>query len=318
MIIALAPLFMSDTNPIIEPLAHWVQSCTNKGEVSRNTIAVGIVVLDHLRQKCPLEPTDVLSGRGEIKGARSGLPTILEKYDVPVRYLKEVTTRAGHQDGQRLFEAFKYGRSLAAIPQNQRDVFLKSGIESLVLRAKVWLGRQHLKINCDRQLSPAAWISNILVEAKGRSGGKVEQHLVGAKLSERHPEQAIPNNPGHAGDAQTGRPGDFVVGSTAYHVTAAPGLAVIEKCKLNLGAGLHPFLLVPREQVDRARHLSEAQAIADRMTIAAIEEFVAQNIIELSRGNQQEFVEILKSIIDKYNQRLEAVKTDLSLKIEIE
>jgi hypothetical protein len=141
---------------------------------------------------------------------------------------------------------------------------------------------------------------------------------VGAKLAERHPDHEIPNNPGHAGDLQTGRAGDFVLGSTAYHVTAAPALAVIDRCRANLAAGLHPFLLVPRDQVDRARHLAEAQEVSERVTIAAIEEFVGQNIIELSLGDQRAFVDILKAIIERYNSRLEAVETDLSLKIEIE
>src|SRR5690606_35790777 len=113
--------------------------------------------------------------------------------------------------------------------------------------------------------SPAAWIASILSEARGRSGGKVEQHLVGAKLEERHPDIAIPNHPGHAADVQTGRAGDFTVGSTAYHVTAAPGLAVVDKCRANLGNGLHPVLLVPRDQVDKARHIAEARELAERL-----------------------------------------------------
>src|SRR5271165_5804163 len=41
-----------------------------------------------------------------------------------------------------------------------------------------WLARQPLKINCDRQSSPLTWVSDILTKARGRSGGKVEQHLV--------------------------------------------------------------------------------------------------------------------------------------------
>ncbi len=304
-------------NPILDPLDKWVVACTNRGEVSRNTVAVGIVVLDHLRRECPIEPSAVQSRRGEIKGARSGLSSILEKYGIPARYLKEVTTRAGHQDGQKLFDTLGYGRLISKIPSAERDGFLAEAIETLVTRAKEWLGRQQLRINCDRHFSPATWIGNILAEAKGRSGGKVEQHLIGAKLAERHPDVGVPNNPGHAGDVQTGRAGDFVLGSTAYHVTAAPGLSVIEKCKGNLAAGLHPFLLVPREQVERSHHLAEAQAISERMTISAIEEFVAQNIIEMSHGDQDTFIEILRAIIVRYNDRLEQVETDLSLKIEI-
>ncbi len=181
-----------------------------------------------------------------------------------------------------------------------------------------WLGRQHLRVNCDRRHAPSKWIGNILSEAKGRSGGKVEQHLIGAKLERCHPALDIPNNPSHAGDAQTGRPGDFLVGSTAYHVTASPGSGVLEKCAANLRAGLHPVLVVPRDVADKARHIAEDQGIADRVTILAIEDFIASNIIEMTNGQQDAFVTELKAIITAYNRRLEAVETDLSLKIEVD
>jgi len=309
---------MKEKNLVSETLAEWIKKCTNRGDVSRNSVAIGIVVLDHLRNKCPVEPEEVQSARGEIKGARSGLASILEKYDIPKSYLKEVTTRAGHQDGQRLFEALGYGKLLVGISTEQRDACLSDAIDSLVAMAKKWLNRQHLKVNCDRQLAPATWIETILEEAKSRSGGKVEQHLIGAKLERIHPNIQIPNNPSHAGDAQTGRPGDFIVGSTAYHVTASPGSAVVEKCAKNLASGLHPFLLVPRNQKDKARHIAEDQGIASRMTIDSIEDFIAVNIIELSNGQQENFVEVLKSILGAYNTRLEAVETDLSLKIEVD
>jgi hypothetical protein len=309
---------MKENNPISESLLEWLEKCANRGEVSRNSVAIGIVVLNHLRNKCPVDPEEVQSARGEIKGARSGLHEILEKYGIPKNYLKEVTTRAGHQDGQRLFEALGYGQRLADISQKQRDVYLSEAIDSLAAMAKKWLDRQHLKVNCDRQLAPATWIETILEEAKSRSCGKVEQHLIGAKLERIHPDIEIPNNPSHAGDAQTGRPGDFIVGSTAYHVTASPGSAVVEKCAKNIASGLHPFLLVPRNQKEKARHIAEDQGIAGRMTIGSIEDFIAINIIELSDGRQEKFVEVLKSILDAYNARLEAVETDLSLKIEMD
>lgn len=309
---------MKDKNPVLEALAKWIDSCAIKGELSRSNVAMAIVVLDHLRRKCPVERNEVLSPRGEVKGARSGLASILAKYNVPAGYLKEVTTRAGHQDGQRLFETLDYGRRLASLSDEERDHYLTAAIDSLGRMAMRWLARQHLKVNCDRHHAPSKWIGNILAEAKGRSGGAVEQHLIGAKLERRHPDLNIANNPSHAGDAQTGRPGDFIVGSTAYHVTASPGSAVVEKCAANLGAGLHPVLVVPRDQTDKARHIAEDQGIADRMTILAIEDFVASNIIEMTHGQQGAFVVELKAIIAAYNRRLEAVETDLSLKIEVD
>jgi hypothetical protein len=36
-----------------------------------------------------------------------------------------------------------------------------------------------IKLQCDRQQSPAAWVDSILSGAEMRSGGVVEQHLVG-------------------------------------------------------------------------------------------------------------------------------------------
>ena len=88
-------------------------------------------------------------------------------------------------------------------------------------------------------------MASILDKAKGKSGGVVEQHLVGAKLQQRHPEITIPNNPGHAGDAQTGRSGDFPLKNISYHVTATDGKEAMERCKQNIESGVHPVLLVP-------------------------------------------------------------------------
>ena len=96
-----------------EVLAAWLESCTRHGKISRNTVAVGIVVLDHLMRECPTQRATVISQGGEVTGARSGLGVTLERYGVPRKYLKEVTTRQGHQDGQRLFE------QLASVAEGQ-------------------------------------------------------------------------------------------------------------------------------------------------------------------------------------------------------
>ncbi len=309
---------MSRTNPVLAPLRTWLAACSGAKAASRNTVCVGIVVLDHLRTQCPVERVDVLSARGEIKHARSGLGAVLDRYGLPKRYLKEVTTRAGHQDGQRLFEALQWGAALAVMETAKRDECLLQAIELLADQARQWLNRQHLRINCDQQLSPDAWIGAILAVAKDRSGGKVEQHLVGAKLQTRHPEADVPNHAGHAGDAQTGRAGDFILGSTVYHVTASPSSDVLRKCGQNLQSNLRPFLLVPREQAEKARHLAEDQGIDKRVMIQAIEDFIGGNIVEMSTGDQQRFLGTLKRIVKEYNRRLESVESDMLLKIEVE
>ena len=192
------------------------------------------------------------------------------------------------------------------------------GIKPLREKALQWLGRQNLKVSCDRHDAPSFWIHSILKESEGKSGGKVEQHLVGAKLQKRHPGRKIPNHPGHAGDAQTGRYGDFDVGSNSYHVTANPGKDVIRKCKENVEANRHPVLVVPKEKEAHARSIAEFEGIGNRITILALEDFIGENVIEISIENQRDFFATLREIIEEYNRRVEEAETDMALKIDLQ
>lgn len=297
-------------------LDKWLESCRRGGKLSRNTIAVGIVILDALRSTCPVERDNIVSKGGEIKGARSALRGILDKYGIP-GFLKEATTRQVHQDGQRLLEALKYGRVFDRVVPNDRDSVLLDLIGVLLAEAGAWLARQHLKVLCSRECAPGAWIGDILGQAKGRSGGRVEQHLVGAKLSKAHPDAEVPVHAGTTADVQTGRAGDFQIRTTVYHVTAAPGEDVVRKCIANLHAGLHPVLLVPTADKPRAEFLVDHLEMTGRITVIAIEDFVAVNIIELSHGERLEFVDVLRGIVDEYNRRIDEVETDKSLKIDL-
>ena len=309
---------MPKKNLLQSALHEWLASCRRRGAISRNTVAVGIVILDHMRNQCPVQKESILSAGGEITGSRAGLRNVLVKYELPENYLKEVTTRQAHQDGQRLLESLGYGAKIASLSQGERDKRLADAIQELLGHARKWLQRQHLKVSCDRQNAPGEWVRSILAEAKGRSGGRVEQHLVGAKLELRHPDVEIANFPSHAADAVTGRAADFCIGSTCFHVTATPGQNVIRKATSNLSAGLHPILLVPRDQVSKAHHLAEDQAIDSRISIWAIEDFVAANIVEMCAGKQEEFVAKLRAMIERYNRRLKEVETDTSLEIELQ
>jgi hypothetical protein len=298
-------------------LNQWVDSCTRGKKVSRNTVAIGIVVLDHLREKCPVSRNEVISKGGEIKGARSGLGNILQKYGIPNSYLKEATTRQSHQDGQRLFEQFEWGKKLSSLNDAERQTLLLELIRSLTSQADAWLKRQNLKLEIDRRQAPTSWINLIFENAKQRSGGVVEQHLVGAKLERRFKEMKIPNHPAHAGDYQTARGGDFIISKLVYHVTAMPSRGVIQKCAGNIKIGLHPILLVPSEQESRAKILAQDEGIDKELAILSIENFVALNIIELATEGNKDFFSILKEIVQIYNKRLMEVETDISLQIQI-
>jgi len=296
---------------------QWIVSCTRGGALSRNTVAVGIVSLDHLRQACPASKDNILSPGGEVRGARSGLRSILAKYSIPASYLKEVTTRQGHQDAQRLLDSLDWGQILAGIADEERDRLLVELIGVLAGRAKEWLERQSLKLELDRRQGPVSWISVILEGAQPRSSGIVEQHLVGAKLQTRFPNIEVANHPAHAGDRQTAREGDFAISNTVYHVTAVPSRDVLEKCAANISAGKHPVLLVPSEKQSEAKAIAKYQGIHESLTVLSIEDFVAMNVIELADAEGKGFFAVLQDIIALYNKRLAQVETDLSLQIEV-
>ena len=174
-----------------------------------------------------------------------------------------------------------------------------------------------LKLEINRIHSPQTWTGSILENAKGRSGGVVEQQLVGAKLARRFKGMDIPNHPAHAGDRQTERAGDFAISQSVYHVTSAPSRDVLQKCVKNIKAGLHPILLIPCEQKNKAQVLAQDEGIDRKLIIISIEDFVALNIIELATEESKDFFSVLKEIVEIYNTRLAEVETDLSLRIEV-
>lgn len=278
---------------------------------------MGIVVLDHLRKNCPVSREMVISRGGEVTGARSGLVRTLKSYDIQDGYLKEITTRQGHQDGQRLFEMFEWGGKFSGLTEEERDTLILSLIDTLRHLTSEWFKRQNLKLNIDRRQAPSTWVNIIVENAKGRSGGIVEQQLVGAKLVRRFQGVDIPNHPAHAADRQTDRAGDFRVSNMVYHVTAAPSRNVLLKCAENLRAGLHPILLIPREQENKVRYLAQDEGIDQELTIISIESFIALNIIEMATDENKDFFGVLKEIVEIYNARLSDVETDLSLRIEV-
>jgi hypothetical protein len=309
--------FVNRHHNLSEIFRNWLQSCVRKGRLSRNTLAVGMVVLNHLRQKCPVLESDVMSKGGELRGSRAGLGSLLEKYGIPRNFLKEVTTRQAHQDARKLLEMFNWGKEFGGVASADRDNLLAELITILTDKAKEWLSRPNLKFDVNRLESPTAWIHLILEKSKGISGGIVEQHIVGAKLQKRYADLPISNHPAHCADAQTERLGDFSIYKAVYHVTAAPSPAVIQKCYANIQAGKYPILLIPQEKKATAVAFAEQENLENKISIISIEDFVTVNIIEISSGETKDYFQILKEIIDIYNKRLSEVETDMSLRIEV-
>ncbi len=132
----------------------------------------------------------------------------------------------------------------------------------------------------------------------------------------RFPDIIVSNEGGSTADMQTQRPGDFLIGHTAFHVTVAPMQPVFDKCRHNIRQGFKPFLLVPDSKLIGARQIAE-QVSEQQITVESIETFVSQNINEISIFSKDKLTTSFKELIALYNQRVDEVETDKSLMIEL-
>ena len=164
----------------------------------------------------------------------------------------------------------------------------------------------------------------VLVQAKERQkkstgtnyAGAVMQHLVGAKLECATGEGAFEHNSFSTSDQQSGRAGDFQIEDVAIHVTTSPGEAVIQRCQDNINDDLKPMLITTQKGVAIAEGLSENAALANRIDIFEITQFIALNIYELGQFASDGRKTAIKEIIDKYNEIINQWETDPSLLIE--
>src|SRR5260221_7135117 len=131
-------------------LDKWLLSCTRNKKISRNTVAMGIVILGKLQETPLLSRTMTVSQGGEVSGARAGLPKTLAKHGIPEKFLKEITTRQAHQDGQHLLEQLGYGKALAGLSDTIRAQQINTGLKKFRNLALEWLGRQHIQLACGR------------------------------------------------------------------------------------------------------------------------------------------------------------------------
>lgn len=147
--------------------------------------------------------------------------------------------------------------------------------------------------------------------------GAVMQHLVGAKLD--HVKKGEIKHHGFSvADAPSNRSGDFLVGDVAFHVTTAPGEALIRKCQGNLSSGLRPIIVTTEDGVGGAKALAKQAGVDDRLDVIEIEQFIATNVYEWSCFERDLRPTAIKEIIERYNRIVAECESDPSLRIEFE
>jgi hypothetical protein len=312
---------MSDSSSLTETLSAFR---AEKKFIGQGALSVALVVTQHARKHgLPLNPDQLITesgAGGQVVGLGKGaVQSILARHDIKRVLAKEGgRTSRGSLNNMRAYVAFLNGLQ-------------EHGKADLDAIEAYWIARVHdffagkpFKLKLDSSRSVRNVVRDVIAQAEERQkaatgtyyAGAVMQHLIGAKLDCALGKGQFHHNSFSTSDAQTGRSGDFLVGDVAVHVTTSPGEAVIERCRDNLNDGLRPILVTLQRGLLVAEGLAENAGLADRIDIFEIEQFIALNLYELGKFAAAGRKVAVAELVDRYNQIIEEIETDPSLKIE--
>ncbi len=290
----------------------------------KGPLCVALVVTQHARdQGLPLDADTLLTKRGgQVRGLSGpNVQAVLHRHGIAMVLAKEGgRTSRGSIENMRNYVAFLNGlRAEGAVDLEAVEKFWISLVRD-------FFAARPLTIKPDSARSLRAVVADVLAQAAERQAdttgmqyeGAVLQHLVGAKLDCALGEGKVDHPSSSTADAQLGRPGDFHLEDVTIHVTTAPGEAVIERCAANLDSGLRPILITLPKQVAVAQGLAENKRVGHRIDIFDVEQFVALNLYELADFAAAERRTAVGTLVKRYNEIVEEVETDPSLKIAIQ
>jgi hypothetical protein len=307
------------TQPIESKLTQFV---ADKGFHGKGPLCVALVVTQHARTMgLPLDPEKLITdGGGQVLGLGKGaVQAILNRHGISRVLASEGgRTSRGSLNNMRAYVALLN-------EMNQLGPLDLDAIE------KFWIARVHeyfaakpFKIRLDFSRSHRTVVADVIQQAEERQkitpgmyyAGAVMQHLVGAKLDCVLPDAKLSHNSFSTADAPANRVGDFLVGDVAIHVTTSPSEALISKCRDNLDEGLRPLIVTGKKGFALAEGLANNSSLADRIDVFEIEQFVAANLYELGKFVAEGRRTAIDSLVKRYNEIVEEVETDPSLKIE--
>ena len=300
-----------------------IQFAAGKHFKGKGPLSVALVVTQHA---CaigfPLDSEKLVTGRGgQVLGLGKGpVQSILKKHGITrVLAAEGGRTSRGSLDNMREYVAFLNGLHT-------------QGLVNLDTIETFWIEKVHeffaakpFKIKMDASHSLRTVVRDVLAQAEERQKqstgvyyvGAVLQHLVGAKLDCALGQGKFEHNSYSTADAPSQRKGDFFVGDVVIHVTTSPGEAVIERCRDNLNDGYRPVLVTLQRGLTVAEALADNKGIGHRIDVFEIEQFVALNLYELGEFGPEGRKTALVDLIKRYNEVIEEVETDPSLKIEL-
>jgi len=289
----------------------------------KGPLCVALVITQHARNLgLPLDPDSLVTeGGGQVLGLGKGsVQTVLKRYDIErVLAAEGGRTSRGSLNNMREYVAFLNdleGKGIAKLDE----------IEAYWIECvHAFFAGKPFTIKLDAARSLRHVVRDILDQAVERQksapgmyyAGAVLQHLVGAKLDCALGPGKFEHNSFSTADAPGQRAGDFFVGDVAIHVTTSPGEAVIDRCRENLDDGYKPVLVTTQRGMTVAEGLADNRGLADRIDIFEIEQFVALNLYELGGFAADGRRVAVADLVKRYNEIVENVETDPSLKIEV-
>jgi hypothetical protein len=287
----------------------------------KGPLSVALVVTEHARKGLPLDPEALVTARqGQVLGlGRSAVQTILQRHGIA----RVLASEGGRTSRGSMGNMREYVTLLNALAEHGK-VNLDQIENFWIARVQEFFASKPFQIKLDASQSLRVVVRHVLEQAVARQrempgmhyAGAVMQHMVGAKLDCALGKGMIQHNSFSTSDQQSGRKGDFFVGDVAIHVTTSPGEAVIERCRENLNDGHRPLLVTRLRGLTVVEGLTENMDLADRIDVFEIEQFVALNFYEMGRFACEGRKTALVDFVTCYNDIVEEVETDPSLKIE--
>ncbi|SNS34713.1 protein of unknown function [Granulicella rosea] len=312
---------MSDRPELLAALSSFRKE---KNFLGQGPLCVALVVTQHARRSgLPLNADQLITeggAGGQVVGlGRGAVQNILGRHGLTRILAKEGgRTSRGSLNNMRAY--------VALLNQLQ-----ERGLADIEAIEAFWIARAHdffagkpFRIKLDSSRSVRHIVRDVIAQAEERqrsaggmySAGAVMQHLIGAKLDCAMGKGEFTHNSFSTSDSQTGRSGDFLIGDVAIHVTTSPGEAVIERCRENLNDGLRAMLITLQRGLAVAEGLAGNAGLADRIDLFEIEQFIALNLYEMGRFSAAGRQTAVLALVERYNQIVNEVETDPSLRIE--
>jgi hypothetical protein len=289
----------------------------------KGPLCVALVITQHARKMgLPLDPDKLLTeAGGQVLGLGKGaVQAVLNRHGINrVLAAEGGRTSRGSISNMREYVAFLNG-------QAARDSVDLNAVESFwIACVHAFFAAKPFKIRLDASRSLRTLVRDVIAQAEERQrhtpgmqyAGAVLQHLIGAKLDCALGAGNFEHNSFSTSDAQAGRVGDFFIGDTAIHVTTAPGEAVIGRCRDNIDDGHWPIIVTTARGLTAAEVLAESAGLGERIDVFEVEQFVALNLYELGKFAAEGRRVAVGDVVRRYNEIVEAVETDPSLKIEL-